>query len=76
MNATADEITAAALALPTDAKAELLDRVAASITASVDPLVRRLQLDEVRRRRAELLAGQVQGVSSQQVRDEVAALLR
>ena len=76
MNATADEITAAALALPTDAKAELLDRVAASITASVDPLVRRLQLDEVRRRRAELLAGQVQGVSSQQVRDEVATLLR
>ena len=76
MNASADEITAAALALPADAKAELIDRVAASIAASVDPRIKRLQFDEVRRRRAELLSGRVQGVTSQQVRDEVAALLR
>ncbi len=76
MNASADEITAAALALPTDAKAELIDRVAASIAATVEPRIKRLQLEEVRRRRAELLSGRVPGVSSQQVRDEVAALLR
>ena len=76
MKASADQVTAAALALPAEAKAELLDRVAASMAAGVDPRIKRLQLDEVRRRRAELLSGRVQGVSSQQVRDEVAALLK
>lgn len=76
MNTTFDELTAAAMALPAEAKSELLDRVAASIAAEVEPKIRQLQLDEVRRRRAEVLSGVVQGVSSRQVRDEIAALLK
>jgi hypothetical protein len=76
MNTTFDELTAAAMALPIEAKAELLDRVAASIAAGVEPKVRQLQLDEVRRRRAEAISGSVDGVSSQQVREEIAALLK
>jgi hypothetical protein len=76
MNTTFDELTAAAMALPVEAKAELLDRVAASIAAGVEPKVRQLQLGEVRRRRAEVLSGSVQGVSSKQVRDEIGALLK
>jgi len=76
MTTASDDITAAALALPVEAKAELIERVAASIAASVDPRIKRAQLDEVRRRRAAILSGRVQGVSSQQVRDEIAALLK
>ena len=67
-----DEITAAALALPAEARAELADRMAASIASGISPHVRRAQLEEVQKRRTEVLSGEVQGVSSQQVRDGIA----
>ncbi len=76
MNASSNEITAAVLALSSEAKAELLDLVAASLATNVEPRIKQLQLAEIRRRRADVLSGRVQGVSSQQVRDEIAALLK
>jgi hypothetical protein len=76
MIATVEEITAAELSLPPEEKARLLDRVAASIAVELDPRIKRMQLDEVRQRRAQVLSGQAHGVASQQVRDEIAALLK
>ncbi len=76
MTVSIEEITAAALALPADARAELADRVAASIASGISPRIRQLQMEEVQKRRAEVLSGKVQGVSSQQVRDEIASLLK
>lgn len=76
MTSSIAEITAAALALPSEAKAELIDRMAASIASGVPPRIRQLQMDEVRKRRLEVLSGKVQGVPSQQVRDEIASLLK
>jgi hypothetical protein len=76
MTVSIEEITAAALALPAEARAELADRVAASIASGIPPRIRQLQMEEVQKRRAEVLSGKVQGVSSQQVRDEIASLLK
>lgn len=76
MTVSIEEITAAALALPAEARAELADRVAASIASGIPPHIRQLQMEEVQKRRAEVLSGKVQGVSSQQVRDEIASLLK
>jgi len=76
MTVSIEEITAAAWALPADARAELADRVAASIASGISPRIRQLQMEEVQKRRAEVLSGKVQGVSSQQVRDEIASLLK
>jgi hypothetical protein len=76
MTVSIEEITAAALALPADARAELAARVAASIASGISPRIRQLQMEEVQKRRAEVLSGKVQGVSSQQVRDEIASLLK
>jgi len=38
--------------------------------------VKSLQLEEVRLRRSEVLSGKVEGIPSQQVRDEIASLLK
>jgi len=76
MTITIEEITAAALALPAQARAELADRVAASMASEIPPRIKQLQVEEVLKRRAEVLSGKVQGVSSQQVRDEIASLLK
>ena len=76
MTVSIKEITAAALALPPEARAELADRVAASIASDISPRIKKLQMEEVQRRRSEVLSGKVQGVSSKQVRDEIASLLK
>jgi putative addiction module component (TIGR02574 family) len=76
MTVSIEEITAAALALPAEARAELADRVAASIASGISPHITQLQMEEVRRRRAEVISGKVQGIPSQQVRDEIASLLK
>jgi len=76
MTVSIDEITAAALALPVEARAELADRMAASLISDIPLHVKELQVKEVRKRRAEVLSGNVQGIPSQQVRDEIASLLK
>jgi putative addiction module component (TIGR02574 family) len=76
MTVSIKEITAAALALPPEARAELADRVAASIASDISPRIKKLQMEEIQRRRSEVLSGKVQGVSSKQVRDEIASLLK
>lgn len=76
MKATVDEVSTAALALPSEARAELAERLAASLTQPADPALKRRQLAEVRRRREEVLSGRVGGVPSGQVLQEVADLLR
>jgi len=76
MTVSIEEITAAALALPAEARAELADRLAASMASGIAPRITQLQLDEVQKRRAEVLTGRAQGIPSQQVRDEIAALLK
>jgi hypothetical protein len=76
MTVSIDEITAAALALPAEARAELADRVAASIASGIPPHIKQLQMEEVQKRRSEVLSGKVQGIPSQQVRDEIAFLLK
>jgi len=76
MTVSIEELTAAAVALPARAKAELAARVAASIASDTPPRIKLLQMEEVLKRRADVLSGNVQGVSSQQVRDEIASLLK
>ncbi len=76
MSLTAEEITAAALALPVEARAQLAERMAASLAANVPVGIREAQLAAVHQRRAEVRTGKVSMISSQQVRDEIAALLK
>jgi hypothetical protein len=42
----------------------------------IPPHIIQLQMEEVRKRRSEVRSGKVQGIPSQQVRDEIASLLK
>jgi len=76
MNATIDEVSTAALALPSEARAELAERLTVSLTQPADSALKDRQLDEVRPRRAEVLSGRVAGVPSAQGLRDIAELLR
>ncbi len=67
MPMTVDQITAEALNLPTEARAELVERLATSLdTAELTEIDKRWAA-EAKRRGDELLSGQVQGIPGEEV---------
>lgn len=57
--ATAEEIFHDAVALPPDVRAELTERLIASLAADISPEITRAQLAEVRRRIAQVSSGEL-----------------
>ncbi len=64
---TADEIYQAALTLPAESKALLAERLVAYLETNMEPEVERAHLKTVRRRRDEILSGQVETLDGQLV---------
>jgi len=57
--ATTEEIFRDAVALPTDVRAELTERLIASLAEDISPEITRAQLAEVRRRICQVESGEV-----------------
>lgn len=77
MPQTLDELTDAALALSTEERAKLIDRLGASLVEEgSSPEIRAAQIVEVMRRREEWLAGKVQLVPGEQVLREAREICR
>ena len=75
MPVTAEELFLAALSLPPKARAELTDRLVTISAETIDPELERAHLDEVRRRIAQVEAGEVELIDGTQVLAEARALL-
>lgn len=69
------ELSDAVLALPLEARAELTDKLLASVLADVPDSIKTAQLAEVQRRREEVLSGKVQLIPGEQVEREMEVLL-
>jgi len=75
MQSSIAEVTQAAFSLPPEAQEQLAEQLMANVIQSANPVVRRAQLDEVQRRRAEVLSGTVKTIPLSQVKSEVQELL-
>ncbi|MSU23351.1 MAG: acyl-protein synthetase [Opitutus sp.] len=69
------ELSEAVLALPTETKADLADKLIASLAADVPAEIHEAQMTEVMRRRAEVLSGKVQLISGDVVERSIQRLL-
>ena len=75
MPMTVEQITAEALNLPTEVRAELVERLATSLdTAELTEIDKRWAA-EAKRRGDELLSGQVQGIPGEEVFAETRRIL-
>ncbi len=59
---TVEELFEAAMALPDDSKASLAERLVAYLGSHVDPEVEQAHLKTAKRRRGEILSGQVEAL--------------
>jgi putative addiction module component (TIGR02574 family) len=73
--ATPEEIFRDAIALPPEARAELTERLIASLAEDVSPEITRAQLSEVRRRIAEVESGKATLIPGDEVLARVRNLL-
>jgi len=73
--ATSEEIFRDAVALPHDARAELTERLIASLAEDVAPEITGAQLAEVRRRIAQVESGEAKLIPGDEVLAEVRRLL-
>ncbi len=73
--ATSEEIFREAVALPHDARAELTERLIASLAADVSPEITSAQLSEVRRRIAQVESGDAALIPGDEVLAKVRRLL-
>lgn len=73
--ATSEEIFREAVALPTDVRVELTERLIASLAADVSPETTKAQLAEVRRRIAQVDSGEVALIPGDEVLAQVRRLL-
>ena len=73
--ASSEEIFREAIALPVDVRAELTERLIASLAEDVSPEITDLQLAEVRRRIAEVESGEAQLIPGDEVLARVRKLL-
>jgi putative addiction module component (TIGR02574 family) len=73
--ATPEEIFNDAVALPPDARAELTERLVASLAEDVSPEITSAQLAEVRRRIAQVESGEAQLIPGDEVLARVRRLL-
>jgi putative addiction module component (TIGR02574 family) len=73
--ATSEEIFRDAIALPPDARAELTERLIASLADDVSPEIISAQLTEVRRRIAEVESGEAKLIPGDEIFARVRSLL-
>jgi putative addiction module component (TIGR02574 family) len=73
--ATTEEIFADAVALPPDVRAELTDRLIASLAEDVSPEINSAQLAEVRRRIAQVESGEAELIPGDEALARVRNLL-
>jgi putative addiction module component (TIGR02574 family) len=73
--ATSEEIFREAVALPPDERADLTDRLVASLMEDIPPAISEAQLAEVRRRIAQVESGEVALVPGDEVLARVRHLL-
>jgi putative addiction module component (TIGR02574 family) len=73
--ATSEEIFQDAVALPLDVRAELTERLIASLADDVSPEITEAQLAEVRRRIAQVESGEAQLIPGDEVLARVRRLL-
>jgi putative addiction module component (TIGR02574 family) len=71
MHLSVEQIADEALALPSEARALLADRLVESLDPAEDGYVRQLWLDEARRRIEEVRSGRVATIPAEQVFAEV-----
>ena len=67
MSLTLEQIHAEALSLPQESRAELVERLMATLVEIADPEVEQAWLEEAERRRQQLLDGSVQGIPAEEV---------
>lgn len=75
MKASLDQVTKDALALTANDQEVLAEKLVGSLVAHIPVETKREQLAEVMRRRNDILSGQLQGVSAEQVVREIQALV-
>ena len=71
MSLTVEQVAAEALALPSEARALLADRLVESLDPAEDGLVRQLWVAEARRRRDDVRSGRVKTVSRSEALTQV-----
>jgi putative addiction module component (TIGR02574 family) len=76
MSLTLEEIHAEALNLPHESRAELVERLMATLVESPDPEVEQAWFQEAERRRQQLLDGSVQGIPAEEVFARLSAKYR
>ncbi len=76
MASTLEKIAADALGLPSAERAQLVEKLLASLAGESDPAVERAHLDEVRRRREAVRSGQAQLVEGEEALQRARAALR
>jgi putative addiction module component (TIGR02574 family) len=76
MDAVIDKLTEQALALPSDARARLVDRLVESLDPSTGGKVQALWVAEATRRRDEVRSGAVKPVSREETRERMRRIFR
>jgi hypothetical protein len=71
MKMTVEQVAEEALALPSEARALLADRLVQSLDPAEDGLVRQLWVEEARRRRDDVRSGRVQTIPSDEALAQV-----
>lgn len=74
MKAKLDEVAKDAMALPVDDQEVLAEKLIGNLVSRVPAELKKRQLTEVMRRRADILSGKVQGIEAAQVVREIQAL--
>jgi hypothetical protein len=75
MATTVDQLAADALGLPASGRALLVEKLLASLAGETDPTVERAHLDEIRRRRAAVRAGQAKLIDGDEAIKQVRSAL-
>ncbi len=76
MAPTVAKVTSDALGLPSSGRAELVEKLLASLAGESDPTVERAHLDEVRRRREVTRTGGAPLIDGEEAFRQVRAVLR
>ena len=71
MNMTVEQVAEEALALPSEARALLADRLVESLDPAEDGYIRQLWVAEARRRRDDVRSGRVKTISSDEALAQV-----
>jgi hypothetical protein len=76
MALTVEKVAADALGLPSAGRAELVEKLLASLAGESDPTVQQTHLDEVRRRREAVRTGKAHLVEGEEALERARAAMR